>query len=280
MVDMIGYEEVVQNSWNRPIKGTPMHVLWQKLQRLKPELVQLGKSMTNARQELVKAIRDLDLAQNAITHNRMDGNLIDTVKKCIERVINWNEMEGNMLRQRAKVDWLRMGDENNAFFHSIIKAKHHNISMSILQKGDGTILTEQSDIHNEVMEFYRKLMGSIACNLRHIDIQAMRDGKQITFDQGAFLTATVTEAENAKALQGIGDLKALGIDGYGAKFFKNSWHIVKKDFIAAMNEFFEKGTLLKVFNSTLVTLIPKSITAKTVKDYRPIAGCSTFYKVI
>ena len=90
--------------------------MWQKLQRLKPELVQLGRSMTNARQELVKARRDLDLAQNAITHNRIDGNLIYTVKKCTERVINWNEMEGNMLRQRAKVDWLRMGDENNAFF--------------------------------------------------------------------------------------------------------------------------------------------------------------------
>ncbi|KAL5134431.1 Transposon TX1 uncharacterized protein [Glycine soja] len=246
MVDMIGCEKVVQNSWNRPIRGTPMHVLRQKLQRLKPELVQLGKSMTNARQELVKARRDLDLAQNAITHNRMDDNLIDTVKKCTKRVINWNEMEGNMLRQRAKVDWLRMGDENNAFFHSIIKAKHQNRSMSILQKGDGTILTEQSDIHNEVMEFYRKLMGSTASNLRHIDIQAMRDDKQITFDQGAFLTATITEVEIVKALQGIGDLKAPGIDGYGAKFFKNSWHIVKKDFIAAMNEFFEKGTLLKI----------------------------------
>ena len=80
--------------------------MWQKLQRLKPELVQLGRSMTNARQELVKARRDLDLAQNAITHNRMDGNLIDTVKKCIERVINWNEMEGNMLRQRATTKYV------------------------------------------------------------------------------------------------------------------------------------------------------------------------------
>ncbi|XP_025983877.1 uncharacterized protein [Glycine max] len=111
-----GYEEVVQNSWNRPIRGTPMHVLWQKLQRLKPELVQLGKSMTNTKHELVKARRDLELAQNATTHNRMDGNLIDTVKRCTDRVINWNEMEDSMLRQRAKVDWLRMGDENNAFF--------------------------------------------------------------------------------------------------------------------------------------------------------------------
>ncbi|KAH1253271.1 putative ribonuclease H protein [Glycine max] len=172
-----GYEEVVQNSWNRPIRGTPMHVLWQKLQRLKPELVQLGKSMTNTKHELVKARRDLELAQNATTHNRMDGNLIDTVKRCTDRVINWNEMEDSMLRQRAK-------------------------------KGDGTILTKQSDIHNEVMEFYGKLMGCTASNLRQIDIQAMRDGKQITFDQGVFLTATVTEAEIVKALQGIGDLKA------------------------------------------------------------------------
>ncbi|KAL5190422.1 putative ribonuclease H protein [Glycine soja] len=172
-----GYEEVVQNSWNRPIRGTPMHVLWQKLQRLKPELVQLGKSMTNTKHELVKARRDLGLAQNATTHNRMDGNLIDTVKRCTDKVINWNEMEDSMLRQRAK-------------------------------KGDGTILTKQSDIHNEVMEFYGKLMGCTASNLRQIDIQAMRDGKQITFDQGVFLTATVTEAEIVKALQGIGDLKA------------------------------------------------------------------------
>ena len=38
--------------------------------------------------------------------------------------------------------------------------------------------------------------------------------------------------------------------------------------------------LYKRFNETVVTLIPKHPAAKMIKEYRPIAGCSTFYKII
>lgn len=82
------------------------------------------------------------------------------------------------------------------------------------------------------------------------------------------------------ALQGIGDLKSPDLDGYNANFFKSCWGIVKNDVIDAVKEFFENDRLFLPFNRTLVTLIPKSEDAKSVRDYRPIAGCSTFYKII
>lgn len=82
------------------------------------------------------------------------------------------------------------------------------------------------------------------------------------------------------ALQGIGDLKSPDLDGYNAKNFKSCWGIVKNDVIDAVKEFFENDRLFLPFNRTLVTLIPKSEDAKSVRDYRPIAGCSTFYKII
>lgn len=90
----------------------------------------------------------------------------------------------------------------------------------------------------------------------------------------------VTVKEIEDALHGIGDLKAPGEDGYGAKFFKVCWSFIKKDVIAAVMEFFDHNRLYKPFNKTVVTLIPKNDDAKCVKDYRPIAGCTAFYKII
>lgn len=39
----------------------------------------------------------------------------------------------------------------------------------------------------------------------------------------------------------IGDLKAHGMDGYGAKFFKSTWSIVKSDLIVVVMDFLRMG---------------------------------------
>ncbi|XP_074306090.1 uncharacterized protein LOC141641320 [Silene latifolia] len=48
----------------------------------------------------------------------------------------------------------------------------------------------------------------------------------------------------------------------------------------AVLEFFYTCSMPKVANSTLLVLIPKMETPLIVKDFRPIACCTTFYKVI
>ncbi|CAK8567987.1 unnamed protein product [Lathyrus sativus] len=108
----------------------------------------------------------------------------------------------------------------------------------------------------------------------------MREGPHLTREQRLPLTTPVNEEEILNALKGIGDLKSPGIDGYGAKVFKASWNIIREDTIAAMHNFFNKEYMLKAFNNTVVTLILKSKEAKTIKECRPIAGCTTLYKVI
>lgn len=47
-----------------------------------------------------------------------------------------------------------------------------------------------------------------------------------------------------------------------------------------MFEFFTSGQLLKCFNRTNVVLLPKNSMPRGAEDFRPIACCSTFYKVI
>nr|AAC78274.1 putative reverse transcriptase [Arabidopsis thaliana] len=74
--------------------------------------------------------------------------------------------------------------------------------------------------------------------------------------------------------------KAPGPDGFPVEFFLEAWPIVKESFIAAIKEFFLTGHLLKGFNATAITLIPKVPGADQLNLFRPVACCTTIYKVI
>jgi hypothetical protein len=202
------------------------------------------------------------------------------VKHCTEEVIRWNDIEEQMLRQKAKIDWLKLGDGNNRYFHASIKAKQRHCDLRAIYKEDGTMVTTHEEIEQEVLGLYGNLMGKADTNLEGIDIVAMREGPQLTNDQRMMLIAPIQDAEIFKALKSIGDLKAPGLDGYGAMFFKASWSIIKHDVIAAVQEFFVEGKIYNAINSTLVTLIPKHAAVKTIKEYRPISCCTTLFKII
>lgn len=78
--------------------------------------------------------------------------------------------------------------------------------------------------------------------------------------------------EVAKALKGI--------DGYGAKFFKATWDITKKDVINAVLEFFEEKMMYSAINNAILTLIPWSTNVNMMNDYMPISCYTTIYKII
>lgn len=280
LIEMEGYNDMVKASWSRPTRGSPMVRLWNKLKRLQQDMRRFSKPLSNLKQNLIKAREDLQFAQENLRNNNMNGDSIDRVRQLTEEVINLNDLEEKMLMQRAKVDWIRKGDGNNSFFHAIIKSRNNRRNIYMLQKTDGTLLENQSEIEDEIMDFYKKLMGTEDSQLHHIDIDAMRNGKQVNMEQRRYLVSNITEQDIERALKGIGDDKSPGIDGFGAKFFKASWCIVKEDVIAAILEFFNTGRLYRGFNNTVVTLIPKGDNARYVKDYRPIAGCTTVYKII
>lgn len=70
------------------------------------------------------------------------------------------------------------------------------------------------------------------------------------------------------------------LNGYGSKFFKDSWDIIRTDLEEGVLEFFRSEKMLKAVNSTVITVILKSSHTEAVGDYRPIACCNTIYKII
>lgn len=94
------------------------------------------------------------------------------------------------------------------------------------------------------------------------------------------LVGPVSAQEILKAIQSLPNDKVSGPDGYTKELFVAAWPVVGKEFVAAIQSFFLFGFMPKGINATILTLIPKTEEALTMKDYRPIACCNFLDKVI
>ncbi|XP_070050690.1 uncharacterized protein [Nicotiana tomentosiformis] len=74
--------------------------------------------------------------------------------------------------------------------------------------------------------------------------------------------------------------KAPGVDVFPIEFPTKHWETVKQDVYVAVKYFFHIRKLMKAWNCTAITLIPKVPAQTQVKDYRPIAYCTILYKII
>jgi hypothetical protein len=108
----------------------------------------------------------------------------------------------------------------------------------------------------------------------------VQSGACINVDSHAYLLAPVSADDIKQVLFSMDDNKAPGPDGYTSAFFKKAWNIVGADFCSAVKDFFVSGELLKQLNHSTIALVPKSATANSAADYRPISCCNVTYKVI
>ena len=75
-------------------------------------------------------------------------------------------------------------------------------------------------------------------------------------------------------------LKAPGLDGYAALFYKHYWDTVGDQVVKATQSFFRNGWLLKDFNKTFISLISKKKGACNFNHFCPTLLCNVCYKVI
>ncbi|XP_024972771.1 uncharacterized protein LOC112511401 [Cynara cardunculus var. scolymus] len=104
--------------------------------------------------------------------------------------------------------------------------------------------------------------------------------RRLSVSEANHMIRPLQNEEIKNVMFSIGNYKAPGSDGFSSKFFKASWDIVGRDVEIAIHNFFYRGNLPKNLNHTLICLLPKSVNASRVTDYRPIACCTVLYKCI
>lgn len=74
--------------------------------------------------------------------------------------------------------------------------------------------------------------------------------------------------------------KAPGPDGFSASFFQTNWSTVRPTIVKEEKDILKLGEIPDSIKKIHIRLIPKVQSPKTVAEYRPIALCNVYYKVI
>lgn len=124
-------------------------------------------------------------------------------------------------------------------------------------------------------------MGAFVAELPCPNSMVIKSGPCLSQPQKLNLIQDVTDLKILHALKNMPVDKAPGIDVSTMEFYTSQWNTVINNMRKAIKEFlFKSGKLLKSFNCTAVTLVPKCANPTMVKDFSLIAYCNTFYKIL
>ncbi|XP_062093575.1 uncharacterized protein LOC133799589 [Humulus lupulus] len=280
-VESCGVEdEGLKAIWKERDTSTPMSQLVKKLKRVKQLLKEMNKSeigdIQAANALCYQAMID---SQIALQQKPYDKDLITQEKEVRARYNATNKRYLSFLYQKAKVQWLKEGDDNTNFFHKSIKMRRAENRIYAIQDMDGVWVDKPNTVVTVFMQFYQRLLGSKMEDRKPVQTHLVNRGPRVINAHCKILLSEYDNDEVKVAMFEIPGSKAPGPDGFSSFFFQDNWEVVGNDVCEAVRSFLHSGKLLKEINSTTLTLIPKGKCPESVKDYRPIACCNVIYKV-
>jgi hypothetical protein len=104
--------------------------------------------------------------------------------------------------------------------------------------------------------------------------------QRVTREMNEILQAFYLGEEVWKALDSIGDLKALGVNGIPAIFYKRFWGLIGERVKLKVLKVLNGGEMPPGWNDIIIVLIQKTDKPERLKDLRPISLCIVLYKLI
>lgn len=177
-------------------------------------------------------------------------------------------------RQRARINWLKLGDRNTRFFHVSASARmRKNMVRSISQHG--VTLTDLLQIRQAFLNQLQSSLGS-SNQVKKANLKALYPSEEsLSQLQSPF---TIKEIETA--VFQLAKNKSSGPDGVPNEFIQAYWQELKSNIVQLLADFYNHSLDLSKFNQADVIMIPKGECPTTVGDYHPISVINLIPKLI
>ncbi|KAL0282747.1 UNVERIFIED_CONTAM: hypothetical protein Sradi_7253000, partial [Sesamum radiatum] len=132
-----------------------------------------------------------------------------------------------MLHQRAKMAWLKDGDQCSRIFFRKVAKRRASKRVFQINTADGRTLTSQSEVIHEFIRYYEELLGGTTRD-RLIDLRYLRPWARhiLTVDEAEALILPVSPAEIKQAIFDIDETKApdqMGIQQDSTRLRGRDW---------------------------------------------------------
>lgn len=176
---------------------------------------------------------------------------------------------------------MESGDLNSAYFHIVVSSRRAVNQIYYLVNNSDLRLNKMDEVKSHCVSYYEDLLsGHSPFSGSEIDHVRLFTPFRCSSVQCEMHVPVVSESDVKKEIFAMPANKTPGPDGYTREFFRAYWDINGNDIVAAMQEFFRTGKLLKQWNATALSLLPKNIGAYKIVDFRLISFCNVVYKVI
>lgn len=210
-----GFDQVVRDAWEIPVRGVGMVRFVRKLSLLRKKLREWNRStfgnifsrVKEAEAVLQLREREFDLARDEDSKIRLNE----------ARALHAREMsvECEFWRQKAAIKWLKAGDANYyKYFHSIVKQRRSLNFISRVRADSGQWLEDVDSIKSSATQFFSRLFASD------------REGRRLPTLPFHLPMASESDNDSLELLPSLDELKSVafslssesapGPDGFGA----------------------------------------------------------------
>lgn len=141
--------------------------------------------------------------------------------------------------QRSRVQWLKLGDKNTKYFHTIAKLHIRHNYFHELQRPDGSIVSSLKDMYETAQSFFQNLFSNPG---NAFPLMTYNLPTKLSSEDNQFLTSVPHESEIRHAVFQINPNKAPDPDGYSAKFYQFFWKELKLDIIRFVQDLLFMGS--------------------------------------
>uniref|UniRef100_A0A803PID8 Uncharacterized protein n=1 Tax=Cannabis sativa TaxID=3483 RepID=A0A803PID8_CANSA len=215
------YLELVKKTWQQGhFAGTKMYRVITKLKALKKAFKELNSQFfCDIQAQEIQARNTLDECQDKLHQQLFDTDLQLLEQAAKDDFVSKHKSYLTFLHQKAKLTWVKDGDENSALFHTSIRQRRRQNQVLSITNADGKRVDEPSEVKDAFINYYIGLLGTCMQNRMKVKQGIIDEGPALTGAQIDLLMATVTRDEVKKMVLAIPGVKAPGPDGFGSYFF-------------------------------------------------------------
>ncbi|KAF8402130.1 hypothetical protein HHK36_013082 [Tetracentron sinense] len=155
-----GFLEVVREAWATRVKGNPMYKLVHKLKSTRNALRVWSKEMFGHIKHRINLARDeAELAYNALEQNPSNAQLHQEAKLAKERLHDILVVEEAELKQKSRIQWLNLGDQNNKFFFNSLCARRSRNRIDTIKDSRGAWTTDPMVISASAVSYFSESLS-------------------------------------------------------------------------------------------------------------------------
>ncbi|VFQ92357.1 unnamed protein product [Cuscuta campestris] len=275
------FRQICKDSWEEiPFHGG-MHSLFKRLHHLKEKLSSWNKTHFGNIFDMIKeAETDATKAEQLFEADPSTDNKILYNQKLAE-LQEAHRREYAFWKQKCNLKWLKDGDANTKFFHSLVKERRRKQQITSLFNDQGQLIDNPDDLEAlAVTHFTTLLNSSEPCSSSEVYSQFLSTIPHlIDHTQNECLMSLPTEEEIKVTVWDMDPNSSSGPDGFNINFFKQCWDIIKDDLTSACQEVFLGIPLPKAASSSNICLLPKTDNAMRLNDFRPVCLSTVASKI-